>query len=115
MHNTGADAEQKPAYSRSWLWQPGQSGNPDGKRSTKLRREKLMAELSAEFGGLSGGDHALLSEAVDLLVKRSGDRVRTINTAARIIRDIRRRHLARAASQPTIAPLAELLRRERAT
>jgi hypothetical protein len=114
MHNAGAGSEQRP-----WLWRPGQSGNPAGRRSRKVRYDKLMGELACDMGGLdalSGGDRIMLGRAVDLLLSRPTtdvDRVRATNAAARLVKDIRGRYLGRLAAKPQVAPLHVLLRRER--
>jgi hypothetical protein len=97
--------------SRPWLWQPGQSGNPAtqfrpgqsgnpaGARlhSRKARHADLMAQLSADMGGiaaLSPGDVVMLGRAVDLLLSQptsTDEHTRLVNGAMRIINGIRKR------------------------
>ena len=98
-----------------WRWRPGQSGNPLGKLSRKLRHAELMASLGADLGGLdllTAGDRALLSRAVDLLLVHPRDhteRTRSVNTAHRILNGIRGR-VRRRPKGPSHAELRDRIR-----
>jgi hypothetical protein len=61
--------EQAASQANATSYKPGQSGNPQGPPSNKLRAERIerkAAELSAEFGGLDG----LSANAVSRLLGR---------------------------------------------
>lgn len=88
-------------WRRAGTYLPGQSGNPDGARSRQRRHAALMRQHARDLGGLSVlsvADRQWLAKAVDLLMRRPSsdeDRIRYLNTAARLIDGIRERQLKR--------------------
>jgi hypothetical protein len=81
-------------------WRKGVSGNPEGSRLVIERRAALVAnierDLERDVGALTATDRVLIGRAADLLLARPRshtERVRSTNTATRIIERIReRRH-----------------------
>jgi hypothetical protein len=81
-------------------WRKGVSGNPEGARLVIERRAALVVnierDLERDVGALTATDRVLIGRAADLLLARPRshtERVRSTNTATRIIERIReRRH-----------------------
>jgi hypothetical protein len=81
-------------------FQPGVSGNPQGRMSNRERAERIEAkarELGAEFGGLeklTPVDRELLKQAATLLLRRpksAEDVVRVANSIARLLGGLSKR------------------------
>jgi hypothetical protein len=80
-----------------WRFKPGQSGNPLGRAaSTKAKFDAKMAELAADYGGVSAltvSERTLLEQAAGLLLRKPStaeDAVRIANAVARLIRVVQR-------------------------
>jgi hypothetical protein len=104
VQNTEQIVRQKgPRTPLPHAWKPGQSGNPDGRQSRTRRRQAMMADLAAELGGLEAmplSERLLLERVADILVagaRRERDRMRTLNTIDRLLRQLRASAAARRA------------------
>src|SRR5262245_817382 len=104
MPETGPQIEGQIPRRRSGnpAWVKGVSGNPAGGLSRAVkqaRRDRLVAQIATDLVGgieaLSFTDRLLLDKSVELLMgqrKSAEERTRALNTVARIVESIRRRH-----------------------
>jgi hypothetical protein len=76
-------------------YQPGVSGNPNGRKAIKLRADALYAEIRPEFGALDKVDETLLQHACALLahsqMAKRDDQIRSVGTAHRVLESLRKR------------------------
>jgi hypothetical protein len=93
--------EQAASQANATSYKPGQSGNPQGPPSNKVRAEHIerkARELAAEFGGLDAMtpvDRTLMLQAATLLVRKPRtqvDVVRIANSVSRLLGIVSRRH-----------------------
>jgi hypothetical protein len=113
--------EQSPQQ-RTYGFQPGVSGNPNGRLSNRARAERIEAkarELAAEYGGfdtLSPVDRVLVTQAATLLLRRPKthvDVVRVANSIARLLGGISKRRQRNPDRGPPMPSVAELMARAR--
>ena len=91
-------------------FQPGQSGNPGGKRSNGKRYLELFAAIAGEFGELSALEWEFVARAAEQLrraerEKNNAEHVRLTRCAAQLIDRVRdlQRERQREPSGPTLA------------
>jgi hypothetical protein len=79
-------------------WRPGESGNPGGARTRRLKLQRLIAEFSAPYGGvtaLAPDEIELLRQAALLATRRVNDveqQVRVANALRSIFEMLAGRH-----------------------
>jgi hypothetical protein len=91
-------------------WKPGQSGNPRGGASIRVRVQARMVELAAEHGGLDAltqFERTLVEQAAKLLERKgpmsAEDHVRISNAVVRFMTKVER---SRKKAQPKSQTLA---------
>jgi hypothetical protein len=95
-----SDRQRRKGKGGNPAWKPGMvSPNPEGARLIKRRRQELEQSFLNELGDieLTAIDRELLARAIDNIVQRPRNNVAKaalLNSARRVIREIRVRHAA---------------------
>ena len=98
-----ASAATRPVPKQLTPFKPGQSGNPRGRASMRVRAAELYAELKPDFPDLTATDRVLLQQATLLLaraehvasIKHADVALRSAGEGRRMLLALRRRNVRR--------------------